>query len=80
LSKLGDTQSALDVFSRLIERVPAELHFRGAAAESMLAAKQAAFALRFADEALKKAREMNDRDSEQYFLELAGAARKQGGQ
>jgi tetratricopeptide (TPR) repeat protein len=78
LSKLGDTQSALDVFSRLIARVPSELRFRGAAAESMLAAKQASFALQFADEALKKAREMNDRDSEQYFQELAGAARKQG--
>jgi tetratricopeptide (TPR) repeat protein len=78
LSKRGEAESARDVFVRLIERVPSDLRFRGAAAEAMLTAKQGAFALQFADQGLKKAREMNDRDSEQYFLELAGAARKQG--
>jgi hypothetical protein len=78
LSKRGETESARDVFAKLIERAPSEMRYRGAAAESMLAAKQPAFALHFVDEALKKARELNDRDSEQYFMELAGAAKKQG--
>ena len=77
LSKRGDTESAREVFERLIERAPAELRYRGTAAESMLTMKQGAVALRFAEAGLAKAREKNDRDSEQYFLELVAAARKQ---
>jgi hypothetical protein len=45
----------------------------------MLSMKQSAHALRFAEDSLKKARELNNRDSEQYFMELVAAARKQGG-
>jgi len=41
--------------------------------------KQGAKALRFAEEGVAKARQQNDRDSEQYLLELVGAARKQMG-
>jgi len=79
LSKRGEADSARDVFERLIERVPGELKYRGSAAESMLSLKQGASALQFAEQGLAKAREKNDRDSEQYFQELVSAARKQVG-
>src|SRR5262249_9137072 len=79
LSKRGDAASARDVFERLIARAPSELRFRGTAAESMLSMKQGATALYFAEQGLAKAREKNDRDSEQYFMELVAAARKQAG-
>ncbi len=77
-TKRGATDAAEDVFQRLIERVPGELRYRGAAAEAMLSARQGALALRFAEQGLAKAREMNNRDSEEYFKELVAAARKQG--
>ena len=76
LTKQGEVESAREVFERLIERVPSELRYRGTAAEAMLSAKQGSTALRFAEQGLAKAREKNDRDSEQYFMELAAAARK----
>jgi tetratricopeptide (TPR) repeat protein len=76
--KRGEVDQARDVFERLIERAPAELRYRGTAAEAMLSAKQPAKALQFAEGGLKKSRELNNRDSEQYFMELAAAARKQG--
>jgi hypothetical protein len=76
-AKRGETDAAQDVFERLIARVPAELRYRGNAAEAMLAAKQGSAALLFAEQGLAKAREKNDRDSEGYFLELVAAAQKQ---
>ena len=79
LAKLGDSEQARAVFERLMERVPAELRFCGSATEAMLGAKQAQAALQFAERGLAKAREKKDRDSEQYFMELAAAARKQAG-
>ena len=79
LMKRGETEAAREVFERLIERVPSNLRIRGSAAESMLSAKQGATALRFAEQGLAKAREQNDRDSEDYFKELVAAARKQSG-
>ena len=79
LSKRGEADRARDVFERLIERSPSELRYRGTAAESMLSMKQGQAALHFAEGGLAKAREQNDRDSEQYFLELVAAARKQVG-
>jgi hypothetical protein len=79
LSKRGEADNARDVFERLIERSPSELRYRGTAAESMLSINQGPTALRFAEGGLAKAREQNDRDSEQYFLELVAAARKQAG-
>jgi tetratricopeptide (TPR) repeat protein len=77
--KRGEAEAAQEVFQRLIERVPSELRYRGSAAEAMLALKQGAKALRFAEEGLAAARQANDRDSEQYLQELAAAARKQMG-
>ncbi len=77
LAKRGEHQAAADVFARLIERVPSELKYRGSATEALLSAHQGALALPFAEGGLAKAREQNNRDSEQYFQELAAAARKQ---
>lgn len=75
----GETKEAQDVFDRLISRMPSEMKYHGAATEAMLSARQGAGALRFAEGGLKAAREKNDRDSEQYFLELVGAAKKMAG-
>jgi tetratricopeptide (TPR) repeat protein len=76
-AKRGEYDEAAKVFESLIERAPAELRYRGSAAEAMLSAKQPGRALAFAEGGLKKSREQNNRDSEQYFLELTAAASKQ---
>jgi tetratricopeptide (TPR) repeat protein len=78
-AKRGEVDAAQEVFERLIARAPDQLKYRGSAAEAMLSARQPARAARFASEGLAQARKQNDRDSEQYFLELSEAARKQGG-
>jgi hypothetical protein len=77
--KRGEADAAHDVFRRLIERSPANLRYRGSAAEAMLSLKQGARALEFAEAGLAAARKQNDRDSEQYLQELAAAAKKQMG-
>jgi tetratricopeptide (TPR) repeat protein len=74
--KRGEVDAAQDVFQRLIDRVPANLKYRGTAAESMLTLKQGARALHFAEQGLVEARKQNDRDSEHYLMELAAAAKK----
>jgi tetratricopeptide (TPR) repeat protein len=76
--KRGEMEEAAGVFERLIARVPSELRYRGSAAEALLAAKQAAKALQIAEGGLATARQQNNRDAEEHFLELAAAARKQG--
>jgi tetratricopeptide (TPR) repeat protein len=78
-AKRGELDAAQEAFDRLIERAPGELRYRSGAAEAMLSARQGARALRFAEEGLAKARQQNSRDSEEHFLELVSAARKQGG-
>jgi hypothetical protein len=75
-AKRGEADRAHEIFSGLISRVPDELRFRGNAAEAMLSARQGARALHFAENGLAKAREQNNRDSEQYFMELVGAAKR----
>jgi hypothetical protein len=77
-ARAGDVEAAQGTFERLIERAPAELKYAGSAAEAMLSARQGARALRFAEQGLTRARQQNNRDLEQYFLELADAARRQG--
>jgi tetratricopeptide (TPR) repeat protein len=77
-AKRGEIDAAEGVFERLIAGTPAELRYRGSAAEAMLSMRQGSKALKFAEEGLAEARKQNNRDLEQYFLELAGAARKQG--
>jgi tetratricopeptide (TPR) repeat protein len=75
--KRGEADAAADVFQRLIERAPTNLKYRGSAAEAMLALRQGARALHFAEAGVAAARQQNDRDSEQYLLELVAAAKKQ---
>jgi tetratricopeptide (TPR) repeat protein len=77
--KRGEAEAAADVFQRLIERAPNNFRYRGSAAEAMLSLRQGERALRFAEEGVTAARQANDRDSEQYLLELAAAAKKQMG-
>jgi tetratricopeptide (TPR) repeat protein len=77
-ARRGEVDLAQDIFDRLIERAPAEMRYRSTAAEAMLSAKQGTRALRFAEQGLAEARKRNDRDSEEHFQELVGAARKQG--
>ncbi len=72
----GEIDLSQEVFDRLIACAPDELRFRGSAAEAMLSAQQGARALRFAEEGLAVARRLNNRDSEQHFLELLSAAKK----
>jgi tetratricopeptide (TPR) repeat protein len=79
LARRGDVDAAQDVFNRLVEGAPAELRFAAAAAEALLSAHQGPRALAFAEAGLARARQMNNRDSEQHFLELVDAARRQGG-
>jgi tetratricopeptide (TPR) repeat protein len=77
--KRGEVDQAQDVFQGLIARAPANFKYRGAAAEAMMSAKQGARALRFAEEGLAAARQANDRDSEQYLMDLVAAAKRQVG-
>ncbi len=80
LARRGEYHEAQDVFERLIERVPADLSYRGAATEAMLSAKQGDQALMFAQGGLDEARKQQDPDNEGYFMELAEAAKKLAGQ
>jgi tetratricopeptide (TPR) repeat protein len=76
--KRGEMEPAQQVFEGLLARVPTDLQLCGSAAEAMLSARQGSRALRFAEQGLSEARKQNNRDSEQHFLELTAAARKQG--
>src|SRR5439155_10331339 len=69
-AKRGEVEEAAGVFERLIERAPGELRYRGSAVEALLSARQPARALPLAEGGVAKARQQNDRDLEQYFLEL----------
>ncbi|GIW79536.1 MAG: protein disulfide-isomerase [Gemmatales bacterium] len=71
----GEFDQAQQIFERLLERTPDPKH-HGLAAEVMLSARQKERALRFAEKGLAAARSKNDRDMEQYLLELVEAARK----
>lgn len=77
--KRGDADEALRVFESLLQRDPTNQKARATAAETMLTLKQPARALKLAEEGVAAARKLNDRDSEQHFLELSRAAKKQGG-
>lgn len=78
LAKRGDVDRSFEVFQALLAREPNDLKYYGPAIEAMLGQKQGPRALLFAEEGLAKARSQNNRDSEQYFMELAAAARKLG--
>ncbi len=76
LARRGDVDKSHDVFQALLARQPDELKYYGPATETMLGQKKGQWALQFAEQGLAKARSQNNRDSEQYFMELAAAARK----
>ncbi len=78
LAKSGQAEQAQDAFEHLIQRDPSNLRYRSDAAEAMLSLKQPKRALQFAEQGLATARQQNNRDQEQYFLELTAAAKKQG--
>jgi tetratricopeptide (TPR) repeat protein len=78
-TRRGEADQAHQVFSSLLERVPSDLDYQGTATEAMLSLRQGARALRFAEEGLAKARQQNNRDAEERFLDLVNAAKKQGG-
>jgi hypothetical protein len=78
-AKRSEWQEARDVFQGLIDRAPAELRYRATATEAMLSGKQGAAALAFAEQGLAESRKQQNRDSEQHFLELVAAAKKQAG-
>ena len=77
LTKRGDTEQTESAFDKLIQHDPTNLRYRSDAAEAMLSLKQAKRALHFAEQGLAAARAQNNRDQEQYFLELVSAAKKQ---
>ena len=78
-AKRGEHDQAQDVFDRLIDRVPTELKYRVSAAEAMMSARQGGRALRYAEGGLVEARKQQNRDVEGHLMELADAARRQGG-
>src|SRR6185295_17243441 len=59
LVKKGDLEQAEETFGRLIDRVPNEFKYRGAATESFLSARQGAKAVKFAESALAEAKKAN---------------------
>jgi tetratricopeptide (TPR) repeat protein len=75
--KRREIDQAQDVFTRLIERSPDNVKYRGSAAEGMLSLRQPNRALAFAEEGLAVARRQGDRDSEHYLMELVEAAKRQ---
>jgi tetratricopeptide (TPR) repeat protein len=78
LAKFGEADRARQVLDELLAREPHDLKFFGPAAEAMLAAKKGDWALQFAEQGLLQARSQNNRDSEQYLMELAAAAKRMG--
>jgi len=78
LAKRGEVDQAFQVFQELLGRAGDELKWFGPAIETMLSQKRGPWATQFADHGLAKARAQNNRDLEQYFLELAEAARRLG--
>jgi tetratricopeptide (TPR) repeat protein len=75
-AKRGEFDDAERVYDGLISRVPAELNYRVNAAETMLSARQAAKAAKYAKEGLAVALKQNNRDLEGHFKELMAAAQK----
>ena len=76
LAKRGEFDQSQEVYDRLIARVPTELNYRVNAAETMLSARQADKAAKFAKEGLAVALKQNNRDLEAHFKELMAAAQK----
>jgi tetratricopeptide (TPR) repeat protein len=78
-AKRGEATEAEGIFAGLVAREPSDLRLRASAAEALLSARQTGPALRFAEEGLNESRKQNNRDSEQHFIELVSAAKRQQG-
>jgi tetratricopeptide (TPR) repeat protein len=76
LAQSGDLAKSAETFRLAISASPNNLNIYGPAAETMLGKKAGKDALTFAEQGLAKAREQNNRDAEQQFLELQAAAKK----
>lgn len=72
----SNVAEAADIFRTAIAATPHDLSLYGPAAETMLGRKAGKDALTFAEQGLVKAREQNNRDAEQQFMELTAAAKK----
>lgn len=75
-ARKGDATAAVDVFDRLTARAPDELKFLEVATKALLDLKLGPAAIALAEKGLAKARAKNHRDAEEYFLELANAAKR----
>lgn len=75
LARRGDAADAVDVFERLVARRPDELRFLEAATKAMLDLKNPKAAV-FAEQGLAQARSQNNRDAEEYFLDLSESAKR----
>ncbi len=75
MAKDGDIVAAVEVFSRLVERQPDELKYLEAATKAMIDVKSAK-AVEFAEKGLAQARSQNNRDAEEYFLDLCQSAKR----
>lgn len=73
--KDGDSVAAAEVFARLVDRQPDELKYLEAATKAMIDAKSPKAAA-FAEQGLTKARSQNNRDAEEYFLDLRESANR----
>lgn len=79
LIKQGKLDDALSALQQAISATPDDLALRSNATESLLGAGQAAAALTLAEAGLERARKLQQRDAEQQFLELVGAAKRKLG-
>ena len=75
MAKDGDIVAAVEVFTNLVDRQPNELKYLEAATKAMLDVKSPK-ALVFAEKGLTQARSQNNRDAEEYFLDLCQSAKR----
>lgn len=78
LARKGEIADAVSVFEELLARNPDEGKYYITATETMLSARQPEHAVRFAEQALAKARSSGNRDLEGASMELLEAARRSG--
>jgi tetratricopeptide (TPR) repeat protein len=74
LTRRADPPAAEATFAELLQREPTNLRAHGSAVEAMIALGQKHRATEWAELGLAEARKQNNRDGEEYFLELLDAA------
>jgi len=75
-ARLGDADAAYSTITAMIAAGPTEGRYFGSAAEVMIGKKQGNRALEIIEKGLIVVRKKGDRDSENYLLELQGAAKR----